>query len=227
MAARVAAGADLADIDIGVPGMPIHVSRKLQSMQELRVAHVQLQERDFSCGAASMTTIFNYYLDSPVSELEVIQSLIQLARERGTLQNIIERRGFTLLDLKKYAESKGFTTSAFKLEYDDLVNLGEPALVPVIPYGYKHFVVFRGADDKFVYLADPSFGNYTQPVADFKKDWYGFTNVALVVHRKQPYDKDHVPPLLVSRQERFDPQGSIDSFLHTDPPREPVVTTEW
>ena len=220
---------DMADVelDIGFAGAPIHVTRKVESMMGLRHAHVQLQERDYSCGAASMTSIFRYYLESPVTEVEVIQGLLEIAKERGTLEKIIQRRGFTLLDLKNFAESKGFKTSAFKLEYDDLVKLGEPALVPVIPYGYKHFVVFRGADEKYVYLADPSFGNYTQTIEDFKKDWYGFTNVALVVHRKEDQDNRHVPPLMVSKSEKFNPESTIDSFLHTDPPHGPFVRTEF
>lgn len=215
------------DVDIGPVGVPFHITRKVESMMGLRHAHVQLQERDYSCGAASMTSVFKYYLEEPVTEVEVIQSLLDIAKEKGTLEKIIQRRGFTLLDLKRYAESKGFKTSAFKLEYDDLVKLGEPALVPIIPYGYKHFVVFRGADDKYVYLADPSYGNLTQPVDEFKRDWYGFTNVALVVHRKESADKNHVPPLVVSKSERFNPESSIDSFLHTDPPRGPLVRTEF
>ena len=215
------------EVDIGPVGTPIYVTRKVDSLMGLRHAHVQLQERDYSCGAASMTSIFKYYLEEPITEVEVIQSLFDLAKERGTLEKIIQRRGFTLLDLKRFAESKGFKTSAFKLEYDDLVNLGEPALVPIIPSGYKHFVVFRGADDKYVYLADPSFGNLTEPVDEFKKDWYGFTNVALVVHRRKNADKNHVPPLMVTKAERFSPDSSIDSFLHTDPPRDPFVRTEW
>ncbi|MEJ2574764.1 MAG: C39 family peptidase [Anaerolineales bacterium] len=216
------------DVDMGPPGgAPLHILTRVDSMMGLRHAHVQLQERDYSCGAASMTSIFKFYLGENVTEMEVIHDLLELAKQRGTLANIIKRRGFTLLDLKRYAESKGYKTSAFKLEFDDLVALGEPALVPIIPYGYKHFVVFRGADDKYVYLADPSFGNLTQPIADFKRDWYGFVNVALVVHRKKSADKNKVPPLVVSKKERFDMDSTIDSFLHTDPPQGPLVRTEF
>ena len=174
-----------------------------------------------------MTSIFRYYLESPVTEIEVIQGLFEIAKEKGTLATIIRRRGFTLLDLKRFAESRGFKTSAFKLEFDDLVKLGEPAIVPIIPGGFKHFVAFRGADDKYVYLADPSYGNLTQTIEDFKRDWYGFTNVALVVHRKEGQDKDHVPPLLVSEKERFDPHSSVDSFLRTEPLPGPLVRTEF
>ena len=131
------------------------------------------------------------------------------------------------MDLKRYAESKGFKTSAFRLEFSDLVELGEPALVPIIPNGYKHFVVFRGADKHFVYLADPSFGNLTQSIAAFKRDWYGFTNIALVVHRKPSQDKNYIPPLIPSEHEKFDPEADIENFEDTPPPSAPLVLTEW
>ena len=222
-----ASNASTVEINIGPPGLPVYVEREVQSLMDLRHAHVQLQERDYSCGAASMTSIFNYYLEDPITEIEVIQGLLDIAKKKGTLEKIIQRRGFTLLDLKRFAESKGFTTSAFKLEFDDLVALGEPAIVPIIPDGYKHFVAFRGADEHYVYLADPSFGNLTQPIEDFKKDWYGFTNIALVVHRKPDQDKNRVPPLIPSEHEKFDPDVDIDTFLHTAPPHAPLVPTEF
>lgn len=215
------------EINIGTPEMPVYETREVSTLMDQRHDHVQLQERDYSCGAASMTSIFNFYLEDPVREIDVIQGLLDIAKKKGTLAKIIQRRGFTLLDLKRFAESRGFTTSAFKLEFDDLVALKEPAIVPIIPNGYKHFVVFRGADKEFVYLADPSFGNLTQPIDDFKRDWYGFTNIALVVHRKPNQDKNYVPPLVPSERERFDPSLAIDAFLHTKPPQAPLVHTEW
>ena len=219
------------EVNVGTPEMPVYVERDVDSLMDRRHAHVQLQERDYSCGAASMTSIFNFYLEDHVKEIDVIQGLLDIAKKKGTLEKIIQRRGFTLLDLKRYAESKGYTTSAFKLEFDDLVALGEPAIVPIIPNGYKHFVAFRGADKNFVYLADPSFGNLTQPIADFKRDWYGFTNIALVVHRKPSQDKKVVPPLIPSEHEKFNPDLEEDSFREHfdlfDLPHVPPIRTEW
>jgi predicted double-glycine peptidase len=215
------------EINIGPPDAPHFVTRKVESMMDLRHKHVQLQERDYSCGAASMTSIFRYYLEENVTELDVINGLLEIAKAKGTLEAIVRRRGFTLLDLKRYAESKGFKTSAFRLEFDDLVALHEPAVVPIIPGGYKHFVVFRGADSHYVYLADPSFGNLTQTIDDFKRDWYGFTNVALVVHRKEGQDKDHVPPLMLSKSELFNPYDFEDALRHLPPPQTPLVFNEF
>ena len=36
---------------------------------------------------------------------------------------------------------------------------------------YKHFVVIRRVDDRFVYVSDPSFGNRRIPLEDFEASW--------------------------------------------------------
>ena len=36
---------------------------------------------------------------------------------------------------------------------------------------YKHFVVIRRVDSRYVYIADPSWGNRKIPVDDFAKIW--------------------------------------------------------
>ena len=217
--------------NIGLLDVPVMVQGQVDSLQDLREKHVVLQHRDYSCGAASMATIFNYYLEYPISELTVIRELIEIAKKSGTLIDIIRRRGFSLLDLKRFAESKGFKTAGYRLDFKDLVDLHMPALVPIIPGGFKHFVVFRGADKRFVYLADPSFGNLTENIDAFKRDWYGFTNVALVVFRKGQQKDGHLPPLSVSEIDKIhvDEQGFnyyLNSLM-TNPPWGPLFRTEF
>lgn len=190
---------------------------EVKSLMELRSEHVVLQRRDFSCGAASEATILRYYLDLNIHEIDAINGLLAVAKAEGTLEKIIERRGFSLLDLKRYAEALGFKSAGYRLEFQDLVDLGIPAIVPIIPSGYKHFVVFRGADDHFVYLADPSFGNLVESIAQFKADWYGYTNVALVIFRPEnEKDKDKgPPPLTLSQLDKINViSEGLDSFLY-------------
>lgn len=223
--------AEIFRADIGPLDIPIMVQGQVASVQELREQHVVLQHRDYSCGAASMATIFNYYLEYPISEFKVIKELIAIAKKNGTLIDIIKRRGFSLLDLKRFAESKGFKTAGYRLDFQDLVDLHMPALVPIIPNGFKHFVVFRGADKRFVYLADPSFGNLTENIDAFKRDWYGFTNVALVVYRRHKEKENDPPPLSVSEMDRIhvDEQGFsyyLNSLLN-HPPWGPLFRTEF
>jgi len=194
-------------------GATIH-RQEVQSLQELQRKNVAIQERDFSCGTASLATIFNYYLNKPVSETVIIKTLLEINKKRGTLEGVIKRRGFSLLDLKLFAEDQGFKASGYRLEFEDLVGLGTPAIVPIIPSGFKHFVVFRGADQHRVYLADPSIGNMIESIEEFKKDWYGFTNVALVVVPKGEKQIEQNPLALSDLDRVFVGQESIDSLRH-------------
>src|SRR5258706_4158599 len=81
------------------------------------------------------------------------------------------RRGFSLLDLKRYAEARGFQADGYAgLSLADLEELG-PAIVAVNLDGYPHFVVFRARSADRVLIADPAFGNRSVEVEGFEKAW--------------------------------------------------------
>ena len=233
MALTGASQAMAADVQLNynmaLPSSPGLISQHhVESLLELRHKNMVIQERDFSCGAASLATILRYYLGLDITEVDTINGLVEIAKQRGTLERIIERRGFSLLDLKSFAESLGFQSAGYRLEFSDLVGLKMPALVPIIPEGYKHFVVFRGADDHFVYLADPSFGNLIESIDLFKHDWYGYTNVALVIFLPDS-EKDKKPPLALSDLDKIHvvSEGISDFIYRPDsgvmmPPYEPL-----
>lgn len=85
---------------------------------------------------------------------------------------IQSRGGFSLLDLKRFAEAHGFAAEGYAdLSLDDLAGMHQPAIVPVRVKGYDHFVVFRGIFRGRVLLADPAFGNLTEPKERFAKSW--------------------------------------------------------
>lgn len=175
-------------INVGGGAGELVVNTQVESLKEAKGKNLVYQQRDYSCGAASLATIFNYYLGRPIQELEIIGSILKSA---PNIQQIIERKGFSLLDLKRFAESRGFRVIGYRLDFEDLVKLGVPAIVPIIPQGFKHFVVFRGADQDRVYLADPARGNMTQPLYEFKEDWYNFQNVALVINPPEGAKAEH------------------------------------
>ena len=227
MGPAVVHGAPL-EVSIGFPdGGGLILQKEVQSLQELKHKNLIMQERDFSCGSASLATIFNYSLGRPIKETEIIRALLDLNIKKGTIEKVIERRGFTLLDLKLFAESHGFKATGFRLDFEDLANLGAPAIVPIIPQGFKHFVVFRGADEKRVYLADPSVGNITLSIEQFKKEWYGFVNVALVV--APPGDeRGEGHALTLSELDKvFAGNESIDSFFNAGVPLRHFIPGEF
>lgn len=206
------------EVNIGFDGSGFIIHQEVKSIQEIQRRNVVMQERDYSCGSAALATLFNYYLRDQVEEPEIINTLLKLNEEKGTLEKVIERKGFSLLDLKYFAEHRNFKATGFRLGFEDLVKLGVPAIVPIIPRGYKHFVVFRGADKDRVFMADPSIGNISQPIEQFKKDWYGFANVALVVIPPGGEKPDGHPLSLSDMDLLFIGQDDVSSILDRPEP---------
>jgi len=199
------------------PGAPF-IQMNVRSRQDLLHDKVVIQQKDFSCGTASLATVLNYYLGQSVDETQIISSLLEINKQRGTLEEVIQRRGFSLLDLKLYAESLGLKASGYRLDFEDLANLGAPVIVPIIPYGFKHFVVFRGSDKSRVYLADPSYGNYVQSIDEFKKDWYGFTNVALLILNKDGKKPENDPMSITDLDKVYVGQDTMDDLRRQKAP---------
>jgi predicted double-glycine peptidase len=100
----------------------------------------------------------------------------------GDALKVKVRGGFSLLDLKRYADARGLEGVGFlQLEVDDLVEMA-PAIVPIMTRGYPHFVVVRGRADGELFLADPAFGNRTMDIEAFRSAWTG--NIAFIVRRR-------------------------------------------
>ena len=125
------------------------------------------QQWDFSCGAAALATILTFQLNDAVTEGDVIRGLL----DGTTLERVRQRGGFSLLELKRYAESRGYEAEGYgNLTLADLTALG-PSIVPLrLGYG-DHFVVFRGAQGARVLLADPDEGTRMMMRADFERVW--------------------------------------------------------
>jgi predicted double-glycine peptidase len=142
-------------------------SVQLEPFSELKYKHIVRQAFDYSCGSAALVTILNYHLGVMVNEQQAMEGML----DKGEKDKIIERRGFSLLDMKRYVGSLGLAGAGFKAEIKDLQTLGEPAIVPIDYAGSKHFVVLRGIRDGVVYIADPSAGNIVFSVEEFARWW--------------------------------------------------------
>ena len=159
----------------------------VRSLTEIREQNVTIQAWDLSCGAAALATILNYQHGDPVSEREIATHLMSRAEylERPMLVRI--RQGFSLLDLKRFVDDRGYTGQGLgQLNFEHLVARA-PMIVPINTYGYQHFVVFRGTLGNRVLLADPAFGNRTLLRSAFENVWIDFEevgHVGFVVKRK-------------------------------------------
>ena len=90
------------------------------------------------------------------------------------------RQGFSLLDLKRYVEGRGYEGIGYgQLGFEDLIDLA-PVMVPVDFNGYNHFVIVRGAVGDRVVLADPAWGNRTMAVERFEDSWLEYPEIGKV-----------------------------------------------
>jgi predicted double-glycine peptidase len=148
----------------------------VRSLLEIRQANVIVQQWDTSCGAAALATLLTYHHGEPVSERAVAQAMLG----KTDPLRVKVRGGFSLLDLKRYAEARGFQADGYSgVSLADLVKLG-PAIVPVVLDRYPHFVVFRARSGDRVLIADPAYGNRSVEVEVFEKAWQ---KIAFVVDR--------------------------------------------
>ena len=89
----------------------------------------------------------------------------------GETERIVERRGFSLLDMKRLVTALGHPSGGFKAEASDLEELDHPAIAPIEYAGFKHFVVIRAVYDGRVFVADPALGNISFTMHRFLEVW--------------------------------------------------------
>jgi predicted double-glycine peptidase len=154
--------------------------RLVRSLAEIRELNVVIQDWDLSCGAAALATILNYQHGDRVTEREVATHLMSRAEYLNNPMLVRIRQGFSLLDLKRFVDARGYNGVGLgELTFDHLVTRS-PLIVPINTYGYQHFVVFRGALGNRVLLADPAFGNRTMSRSAFEDSWIDFGDVGHV-----------------------------------------------
>jgi predicted double-glycine peptidase len=161
----------------------LSAAEPVRSLLEIRQEKVVVQQWDTSCGAAALATLLNYQHGLALSEKQIAEAMLR----RNDPLKVKLRGGFSLLDLKRYADGQGLQGAGYlKLGLDDLVEMA-PAIVPVVVRGYPHFVVVRGKAQDKILIADPAFGNRTMDLRAFQKAWQG--GIGFVVRRR-----DGTPP---------------------------------
>ena len=166
---------------------------EIEPFSELKYKNIVHQAYDYSCGSAALVTILKYHLGIDVSEQQSMEGMMAF----GEKDKIIERRGFSLLDMKRYLASIGVQSAGFHAEMADLLTLDQPGIVPIDYAGFKHFVVLRGVRGGLVFLADPAMGNITFPVEEFATLWD--RNTLFLAY--PPKDKPAVAKLALSDNE--------------------------
>lgn len=141
---------------------------RVESLEQLRERGVMRQGWDWSCGAASLGTVLDYYYGRHFSELTIVLSMLK----NGDPAKVRAQGGFSLLDLKRFADAVGYRGEGFaELTLHDLASFRVPVIVPVSIRGFDHFVVFRFLLGNRVVIGDPAFGNLTMTIGRFMGIW--------------------------------------------------------
>ena len=151
---------------------------QVTSLKEARFRATVRQRYDFSCGSAAVATLLTYQYGFPVGEADVFRQMYAAGDQAK-----IRGEGFSLLDMRRYLESRGFSADGFLLPLDKLTEEGLPAIVLINDRGYRHFVVVRGLRDGRVLVGDPARGSRTIPRRDFDAMWDN--KVLFVVHNRR------------------------------------------
>lgn len=141
----------------------------VKELREQRLFRTTLrQQYDFSCGSAALATLLTHHYGRPVTEEQVFQAMW----EQGD-QAKIKLAGFSLLDMKRYLELRGYQADGFEVTLDRLAEARVPAIALIRENGYNHFVVIKGLREDRVLLGDPSAGSRVMTRAEFARVWHG------------------------------------------------------
>lgn len=207
------------------------VVRPLAEQQFKGIAH---QAYDYSCGSAALTTVLNGHLGHRFDERQIMEGLLKY----GEYDKIVQRRGFSLLDMKRLMSAIGYQSGGFKGSFEDLQKLQQPAIVPIHYGGFKHFVVVKKYKEGRVFVADPALGNISFPEERFKTIWENNVMFLIFPGQTTPVDglalteadmrfvEDQtinlaafapVPTVVKADEERADRAGTLQRVRDADP----------
>ncbi|MGF1759170.1 C39 family peptidase [Photobacterium sagamiensis] len=141
---------------------------EVKSYQEKLFGDVQRQQYDFSCGSAAVASLITYHYGVEVAENAVFEYMFANGNKAK-----IEKKGFSMLDMKNYLSSVGFDAGGYKIPLSKFKKLGIPGITIVNFDGYMHFVVIKGLNSKQIILGDPSRGTVVMDIDQFEPNYKG------------------------------------------------------
>lgn len=159
----------------GTTGNYYHVP--VTSLREARFKTTIRQQFDFSCGSAAVATLLTYQYGYPVSEQTVFANMYVNGDQAK-----IRQEGFSLLDMKRFLESRGFLADGYELPLSKLEETQVPAIVLIVENGYHHFVVVKGVKGNRVLIGDPARGTRAMSRESFERVWD--SQLLFVIHNR-------------------------------------------
>jgi uncharacterized protein len=159
------------------PGQDVGWGKQMLSLKDIRNDGVVRQKWDISCGAAALSTLLTYQFKDNTPETDIVVWMMH----RTDPARVLARHGFSLLDMKHFAEARGYKAEGFSdMSIDELASQKSAVIVPIRLKGYDHFVVVKGFISDRVFLADPGFGNVSMKSDRFQKLWKN--GIVFIVH---------------------------------------------
>src|SRR6056297_952276 len=93
-----------------VPGIGGDVRVNVTSFENRRFETVMRQQYDFSCGSAAVASLLSFHYQDRVTEHDVFVEMFALADEQKVRQD-----GFSMLDMKRYLEARGYQADGFRM----------------------------------------------------------------------------------------------------------------
>ncbi len=151
--------------------------KNVRSLEEIRGEGVVRQRWDMSCGAAALSTLLTYEFKDNTPETAIVVWILH----RVDPVKVHARGGFSLLDLKHFAQARGYRAEGFTgMSIQELASQKTAVIVPIRLKGFDHFIVVRQIVEGRVIVADPGFGNLTMRVDRFQQLWK--EGIVFVVH---------------------------------------------
>lgn len=160
------------------------------SYKELQQRQIVMQQLDYSCGAAVLATVIRYYWGDNATEAQFLDLMPRLKLTEAQLKDRVEN-GLTLTDLRDLANIAGYQASMGRVKFHELRESRVPVIVGITVNKHDHFVVYRGTDGEFAYLADPIRGNVRTTIPAFLEQWQ--KNAILVIAKPNTKVKDINP----------------------------------
>ncbi len=174
---------------------------RMGSIKEARFRATLRQQFDFSCGSAALATLLTYHYGIPTNEQAAYEAMF-----RDGDQAKIRREGFSLLDMKRYLQQRGFDADGFEASLDELEKAAVPAIALISENGYNHFVVIKGIRGDRILVGDPATGRRTVSRTAFMAQWQ--TKVLFLI-----YDKSHRPTFNSNAEWRLAPEAPLSAGL--------------
>lgn len=167
-----------------VPGIGGDFRLTVNSFESRRFDSVLRQQYDFSCGSAALASLLSFHYKDEVTEHDVFIEMLALADEEK-----VRRHGFSMLDMKRYLEARGYQADGFRMPLDSLrEKVRLPMIVLLNIEGFRHFVLIKGISEDEVLIGDPARGLKIYSYSKFSEYWDG---TAFVIRSHLDRGRDH------------------------------------